>query len=311
MTFPESDAQRELRRRLWLGYALSGTGAVLFATKGVLIKLIYAYGLDATALLSIRMALSVPLFAGVGLLHWRCLPAADRPPTAMLGKAALVGVLGYYVSSWLDFTGLETIDAQLERLILFTYPFFVILFGRLLFGKRMTAHALAGAGLSYAGLLVMFAGTPARLAPEVLAGGGLVMVAAMSFALYQLFAFELISGLGATLFTAVALTGAGAAMLVHALIAQVEIGQLPLLAWLLILALVIFATVLPSFIMSAGTARIGAQGTAIVSSVSPIATIALSVAVLGEPFGIPEIVGTALVIGGVAFFTLRESRKIA
>jgi drug/metabolite transporter (DMT)-like permease len=133
----------------------------------------------------------------------------------------------------------------------------------------------------------------------------------MSFALYQLFAFELISRLGATLFTAVALTGAGAAMLVHALIAQVEIGQLPLFAWLLILALVIFATVLPSFIMSAGTARIGAQGTAIVSSVSPIATIALSVAVLGEPFGIPEIVGTALVIGGVAFFTLRESRKIA
>ena len=61
--------------------------------------------------------------------------------------------------------------------------------------------------------------------------------------------------------------------------------------------------------MSAGTARIGAQGTAIVSTLSPVVTIALAILVLGEPFGWPEAAGTLLVIGGVGLFSLIEAGK--
>ena len=73
----------------------------------------------------------------------------------------------------------------------------------------------------------------------------------------------------------------------------------------------VFATIVPSFLMSAGTARIGAQGTAIIGTISPAVTIALAVAVLGEPFGLPEAMGTILVMGGVGLFSLIESRKPA
>jgi drug/metabolite transporter (DMT)-like permease len=61
--------------------------------------------------------------------------------------------------------------------------------------------------------------------------------------------------------------------------------------------------------MSAGTARIGAQGTAIVSTLSPLVTIALAVTILGEPFGVPEAIGTLFVLGGVGLFSLIESRR--
>ena len=49
-----------------VGFALSAAGATLFAIKGVLIKLIYRYGIDTTSLLAMRMVVAVPVFALVG-----------------------------------------------------------------------------------------------------------------------------------------------------------------------------------------------------------------------------------------------------
>jgi drug/metabolite transporter (DMT)-like permease len=303
MAAPSPRAQR------LIGFALSGAGAMLFAVKGVLIKLIYRYGIDATSLLAMRMVLAVPVFAAVGAVQWRRAARERRPDMRTIALSAAVGVLGYYISSWLDFQGLQTLDAQIERLILFTYPFFVILFGRILLGHPLRAHALIGAGLSYLGLIVMFAGAPARLNAAMLTGAGLVGIAAMTFALYQLFARELIVRCGAALFTAMAMGAAGIAALMGFALTHDADGLVPPEgAWGLIAALAIFSTIVPAFLMSAGTARIGAQGTAIISTISPIVTIGVAVAVLGEPFGWPEALGTACVLGGVGLFSLIESR---
>jgi drug/metabolite transporter (DMT)-like permease len=305
----EDDRAAERQGRL-IGYGLSATGAVMFATKGVLIKLIYRFGIDTTTLLALRMALATPVFVAVGLIHWFRIPRADRPDRRLLLRAAAIGVLGYYVSSWLDFAGLRTLDAQLERLILFTYPLLVILFSWVLFRRPLSIHALAGAGLSYVGIFVMFVAAPQRMTAGILQGGGLVLTAAACFALYQIFAYGLIRRLGPALFTAVAMTAAGAAVLAHVLVTGASLpAHLPGEAIGLIVVMAIGATVLPAFIMSAGTARIGAQGTAIVSSLSPIATILLAVAVLAEPFGLPQALGTTLVLGGVGWFTWTESRQ--
>jgi len=291
------------------GFILSATGAMLFAVKGVLIKLIYVHHVDTTTLLALRMLFSLPVFLTVGVAEWRRRPITSRPDQRSLALAALVGMLGYYISSWLDFEGLQHIAAQTERLILFTYPFLVLLFGRLLLSHPLRAHAIVGAGLSYAGLVVIFGLAPAPLTPAILTGCSLVLAAAASFALYQLLAREMIMRCGPSLFTAVAMGGAGAAVLLHfALTHSVSALVLPPRAWPLIVALALFATVVPSFLMSAGTARIGAQGTAIVSTLSPIVTIALAVVVLDEPFGVAEALGTLLVIGGVGVFSLIEAR---
>lgn len=282
---------------------------MLFAIKGVLIKLIYRYGIDTTSLLAMRMVLAVPVFALVGAHRWQRLEQNARPDARTFVQAMLVGVVGYYVSSWLDFQGLQTLDAQIERLILFTYPFMVILFGRLLLGHPLRAHALLGAGFSYVGLFVMFAGEPTRLGTAALIGGAFVAIAAVTFALYQLFARELILRCGATLFTAIAMGAAGMIALLGFFLTHPAAALIPPRgAWPFIVALAVLSTIVPAFLMSAGTARIGAQGTAIVSTISPVVTIGVAIMVLGEPFGWPEAVGTICVLGGVGLFSLVESR---
>lgn len=294
------------------GFALSAGGAMLFAIKGVLIKLIYVYPIDSTSLLAVRMMLSLPVFATVGVIEWRRRALDKRPDMRSIGLAAVVGIIGYHVSAWLDFEGLETLEAQTERLILFTYPFLVLLFGRVLLKHPLRLHALAGASLSYAGLIVMFGANPARLTPPMLGGAALVLMAAAAFALYQIFAREMILRCGAALFSAIAMSAAGLTLILQFLATRsISVLALPTHAWLLISALAIFSTIIPIFMMSAGTARIGAQGTAIISTLSPLVTIVLAIMVLGEPFGLPEAAGTVLVIGGVGLFSWIESRKPA
>lgn len=298
--------------RSWLitGYVLSAVGAMLFATKGILIKLIYAQDVGVLSLLALRMLLSTPVFAAVGFAEWRRRPADRRPDAKTLASAALVGIIGYHLSSWLDFEGLALIDAQSERLILFTYPFMVILFGRLIFGHRLALHAVAGAALSYAGIAAMFGGAPARTTDLALTGAALVFAAATSFALYQLFARELILKCGAALFIGVAMSGAGLSLLIQFFLTH-DVAELaiPSAAWPLVLTLAVFATVVPAFMMAAGTARVGAQGNAIIGTLSPTVTVVLAVLILDEPFGWPEALGTLLVLIGVGLFTLVDARR--
>ena len=87
-----------------LGVFLALLGAALFATKGIVIKLAMADGIDPLTTLTWRMIVSVPVFVTVGVLGYRrklreapagAAPALDR---RTLFQALGVGMLGYYVA---------------------------------------------------------------------------------------------------------------------------------------------------------------------------------------------------------------------
>ena len=76
----------------------------------------------------------------------------------------------------------------------------------------------------------------------------------------------------------------------------------------LVLSLIIAvgATVLPSFFLNAALHRISAQANATIGTLSPVMTIALAVTILGEPLTVVDVIGTALVLAGVGWFTLAD-----
>ncbi|HPN70969.1 MAG TPA: DMT family transporter, partial [Saprospiraceae bacterium] len=65
------------------------------------------------------------------------------------------------------------------------------------------------------------------------------------------------------------------------------------------LAMAVFATVLPSFMISEGIKRLGSSNASIIASIGPISTIILSKIFLGEDFNFGQLIGTVLVILGV------------
>lgn len=299
-------------RRLLVGYAFAAMGAVLFSTKAIIIKLAYADGINAETLLALRMLLSLPFYAAIGFAS-----VADRrrtgrslPPRKAVIQAALVGLLGYWFASYTDFLGLVYISAQFERLILFTYPAFVVVLGALFFAQPIRARTLIGIAISYAGLALIFATKSTDGGSDVTLGAALVLSAAFAFALYQLLAKRLIGTIGPRLFTCIAMSGAAAAALLQFALTQPlqSIIVSPHMLFYGIL-LAIGATVLPSFLLNAALQRISAQANATIGTLSPVVTILLAVIILGEHFSLIDALGTALVIVGVGWFTLTDRKR--
>lgn len=295
----------------WIGYALAAAGAILFSTKGVIIKFAYAEGVDAETLLALRMGMSVPIYAAIGLL---ALARGGRPRALgarMICASAAIGVLGYWFASYADFLGLVYISAPFERLILFTYPLFTVLLGAALFGQPFRARALAAFGLSYAGLALVFAEDAGIAGPDAArTGAALVLCSAVAFALYQLLAKSRIAAIGPKLFTCIAMSAAAAVSIAQFLAMRdvSVIAGLSARAWMIALLLAIVGTVLPSFLLSAALHRISAQANAVIGAVSPIATLALAALLLAEPVSAIDLAGAALVLAGVGWFTLAERR---
>ncbi len=302
---------QENKRYALIGMLLAGFGTALFALKSIIIKLAYAKGIDPVTLLTLRMLVAFPIYALVFFYVIRMRPQR----MATLNRGNLLGILftaflGYYLASLLDLMGLELITAQLERLILFTYPTMVAVLGWLFFREKLTMHILMALGLTYAGVVVLYFQEAALSEGDTLRGVLLVAGSALSFSLYVLIAKRYILMLGSLLFTSLAMMFSTLYVIVHfVLVHPLDNLFVTVEVMWLVLALSIISTVIPSFMISEAISRIGGARTSIIGVTGPVFTIALAVLVLGEVFTWTHFWGMLLVMGGVILLT-QEKQKV-
>jgi len=281
-----------------VGLAFALVAAIGFSAKSILVKLAYREGVDAVTLLALRMAFSVPFFAATAL--WSRLrhaePVAARDALLIL----LLGLTGYYLSSYLDFLGLQYVSAGLERLILFLYPTLTVLLTAALYRRRVGRRVRAAMALCYAGILLVFLHDAGHAQANVVLGAALVFCSTLAYSVYLVGAGHAIGRIGAVRFTAYAMIVASAASLAQfgatrgAAALQVSARALGLA-----LAMALFSTVLPVFLLSLAIRRIGAARASLIGSVGPVSTIFLAWLFLQEDVTLLQIAGSALVLAGV------------
>ena len=289
-----------------LGLLCAVLAAVGFSFKAILVKLAYRYGVDAETLLALRLAFSLPFFLGMA---WIGVNRAASPLTPRdWGWLFGLGLLGYYLASYLDFLGLRSIGAALERLILFVYPTLVVLLSALWLGQPLTRRTLGALALCYAGIALAVAHDLrlAGTARDLALGGSLVFGSALSYALYLLGSGRIVGRLGAVRVTAFASLiacglGIGQFLLLRPLAALAQPGPVYGLA----LAMALFSTVLPVWAVAEAIRRIGAGPVALTGSLGPIATLLLAWLLLDETLGVGQLAGAALVITGVMVIARR------
>lgn len=311
------------RRRTMWGYGLAAVGAMMFSMKGIMIKLAYgtpgangvdgAVEVDAITILALRMGFALPVYSAIALWVWRrqAMQGRARPNRGTIVIVGLLGLLGYYVASFLDFWGLMFVTAQFERLILFTYPIFVMILGVLFFGSRLNRWGVCALAIAYSGIVLVYLRGDTATGDNVLLGGTLVLGAAFAFAFYQLLAKRQVRAIGGRMFTCIAMIAACLGALTHFTIAGAMDGSLtsvldlPARIYWLTLAIAFISTIIPSFMLNAALERIGPEAISMMGTLSPVYTIAVAIVLLGEPFGPTDAMGTLLVIGGVALYTLK------
>lgn len=283
--------------------------AVGFSAKAILIKLAYRYQVDAITLLALRMVFSVPFFVAVAIWVNRrhAVPLKQQDWLAVIA----LGLLGYYLSSFLDFLGLQYISAGLERLILFLYPTMTVILSALIYKRAIGRKVIAAMVLSYAGILLVFLhDVGVSQNNGVLLGAGLVFASTLSYSSYLVGAGHAIARIGATRFTAYAMVVASAASLLQFGVTHpLSALDLPLRVYVLSIAMAIFSTVLPVFLLSYAIKRIGSGNSSLIGSAGPVATIALAYVFLNERISLLQIAGSSLVLAGVIIVSL-NSRKV-
>ena len=291
-------------------------GAILFSGKAVMVKLALPYGIDPVSLLALRMIFAVPAYIAILIFCLRVEHANGNQKKAMLlrelPKVIFLGVLGYYLASYFDFAGLAYIDASLERVILYAYPTLVLLISAVWLRHKISLHQVIAILFCYAGILVALSFGKTNVQHQHLwLGACLVFLSALSYAAYLVGSGQLIPRLGVWMFTSCAMIVSAVCVIAHYLLAAPKAGlwSHPLPVYGYAFAMAIFSTVLPSFLISIGIKRIGASNAAIFGGVGPISTIVLASVFLDESLTIPQLWGTALVILGVVYISVKMKAR--
>jgi len=295
-------------RDVLLGVVFALLAAVGFSVKAILVKLAYLDQVDAVTLLALRMVFSVPFFIAVAIWVQRrhAAPLDRHDRLLVLG----LGLIGYYCSSFLDFLGLQYISAGLERLILFLYPTMTVMLAAVLYKRAISRKVIAAMALSYAGIALVFLHDVGAKEGSIVLGSALVFASTLSYSIYLVGAGHAIVRIGTLRFTAYAMVVASAASLLQfVVIRPLDALDLPLRVYELSIAMAIFSTVLPVFLLSFAIRRIGSGSASLIGTVGPVSTIYMAYVILGESISLLQIAGSGLVLSGVLIISLNSKKE--
>jgi len=307
--------------------------AIGFSVKSILIKLAFAHGVDSVTLLALRMGFALPFFIGMALWGiWRnrqqvsehkrladgSIQSTDKTELYKLSRVDWQMIVAlstcYYLFNYLDFLGLQTISAGLERMIQFLYPTMTVLLSAWLYKQALSKATIWALVLSYAGITLVFMHDIALSNGSIALGAGLVFASALFYAIYLVGAGHVVNRIGATRFTAYAMILASlASLLQFGLSHPLAALQQPAVVYELALAMALFSTVLPVFTLVMAMRLIGAGSSSLIGSVGPIVTLYLAHLFLGEPLSGMQLLGSLLVLAGVVLIgrNSRQREKLA
>lgn len=282
--------------------------SVLFCSKSVFAKLAFAHGVDAVTVLTLRTAFAFPFFAVFAAL----------PPRGgqTLGgrdwvKLAGLGFVGYYLSSLVNFTGLQYVSVGMERIILYTYPSLVLGFSAIFLRRKVPAATWVACGVAWIGIVVAFAGEThgQEATGRTALGAVLIFTSALTYATFIMMSGETVARVGPMRFTGIVVGFSCLLMQVHYAITHPipELFRLPAAVYGYGVILAVLGTVLPALLLSLGLQRAGAQRFAIISTIGPVTTLFLAWALLGEKPNLAQAAGFALTVGGGLAVSLLKS----
>lgn len=277
-----------------LAVVLILSSALGFGAMALFAKLAYASGVTPAMLLALRFGLAVALLAPVVFLRRLRLPRGRT----LLGFA-FMGLL-YTAQSQAYFTALLHASSGLVGLLLYAYPVLVTLIGVGLGWERPDLRTCLLLALAIAGMAVTLGsdlqGTPLGIA--------LGLAAAGIYALYIVTGGRIMAGVDPLAGTLVIMTAAAVGNGVLALGSDAALPA-DATAWMAVAAIALFSTVMAIAFFLVGIKYVGAARASIISTIEPVITIALGVAVLGETISTGQLVGGAMVLAAVILLAAR------
>jgi drug/metabolite transporter (DMT)-like permease len=287
------------QRRYLYGILMAGVGSILFSGKAILIKLAFGYSVNAETLLALRLLMALPMFWAI---YWWESRRKPMNPLAWPDRFKLffLGFLGYFLSSYLDFLGLQYISVGLERIVLYLTPTIVLLISYFVLHKvisRLQWYALA---VGYLGVFIVFIQDASSTGISAWLGMVLVFGSACSYAIYMIGSGEMVQRIGSVRLVVYASTASAVFSLIQSSFYNPSaiFEQVPAIYWLSLLNAGL-CTVIPMLLIMIAINRIGSPLVAQAGILGPVSTIFLGYFILSEPITWIQISGMGLVMAAM------------
>jgi drug/metabolite transporter (DMT)-like permease len=288
----------------WLLFVLLG---FLWGSSYLFIKIGVDAGLQPFTLVALRLLIGFVLLAVVVGIAREQVPRNVATYGHLLVMGILSVALPFYLITWAE----QSVDSTLASIINASVPLFVILIAAaLLADEHITANRLVGLAIGFAGVAILVGFDPGVLAGTDVGAAIALIGSSVSYAAGAVYARRFVHGLRPMI---PAFFQVGFALLISAGLAlaferPIDVPARPdailAVVWLGLLgsgaAYLVFFRLL---------GRWGATRTSLVAYLLPVFGIALGAAVLSEPVDARLLIGTALVIGGIALVNARYGSR--
>jgi drug/metabolite transporter (DMT)-like permease len=201
---------------------------------------------------------------------------------------------------------LQFLTAGLERIVLFSYPLFVVII-RVFQGQGINRVQLLGLVVAYLGVRGVFLQDIQLHENTSVIAVVAVFIAAILTAFYMLASQHYGGRYSSDLFTAVAMGITGFTIPIHYFSQHgLDLTNISLQIWGYGVILSLAFTVLASFVLNRGIGIVGAQTGSVAGMLGPMITLTIAAWVLDQPFTVIHGIAITITVLGVSMVTHSE-----
>lgn len=293
-----------------MGIPLLLASTFLLSMKGIFAKLAYAEGAGVDATLFYRFLMSLPIVWGFLLYKKKMSFVRNAERSEMLFILGL-SFFGYYLGSKLDYTALSLIGAGVSRIILFTYPVFVVFMTALFLKTMPTRPQILTVVLTQIGLFCVLGGVNIDVLGLNAKGALFALGSALVYAFYILLLSIKGKGIDSQYLITMVVSFAFVFMCIDVLISN-PLSDLSLTPrayfWIFIMA--VFATALPLTLFAEAVKHMGGSDSAVMSSIGPVFTMVVSYFALDEHYMPVQIFGALVILFSIYYLNRASKGKI-
>lgn len=288
--------------RTTLGIVMVGLAALGFGLMPIFALFAYQHQVTLFTLLVLRFAIAAGVFFALTAKDLKNLRLTARE----WGKLFLLGGVFYTVQAMCYLSSVKYIPASLTSILLYTYPIFVSLFSVLLGREKLNRRTVAAGLAAFAGLILVL---NASLDHVNLWGVALALGAGITYSVYIL--------VGSTVLNTINPMVTSAFVSLFALFSLSVIGvasgdlnfRLDITAYLSILAVALFSTVVAISTFFVGVKYIGPVKASILSNLEPLITTVCAFFFLQQQLTWLQGLGGLIVLAGGLIVVLEKQEK--
>jgi drug/metabolite transporter (DMT)-like permease len=288
----------------WLLFVLLG---FFWGSSYLFIKIGVDAGLPPFTLITLRLLFGFILLATVVAVAREPLPRDPRTYGHLIVMGAVNIAIPFSLITWAELT----VDSALAAILNAAVPLFVIVIAAIfLRDERITINRLAGLAVGFVGVAILVGFDPSDLAGSDMAGELALIGSTISYGIGAVYSRRNIHGLR-PMIPALFQVGFALVMVSILMLLFERPFSTPITpeAWFSVIWLGLLGSGLAYLVFFRLLGRWGATRTSMVAYLLPVYGIALGALVLNEPIDARLLIGTALVIGGVALVNSKYGAK--